>query len=56
MAVTQDHDPVSRLFDLLEPVADEENADAPGRRSADRGEQPAYFLPSQVGGRLVEDE
>ena len=54
--VAQDRDPVGERADLLQPVRDEEHADALGRDRADGGEEPLHAVAWKVRRGLVQDE
>ena len=56
LAAPDDRDPVGDLEDLVELVADEDDAVALGREAAQDGEDLLGLLRRQDGRRLVEDE
>ena len=55
-SVAEHDDPVRDAGDLVEAMADVDEADAVGFQAADLLEQALGFLASQSGGRLVEDQ
>ena len=55
-AVAQHHDAVGAALDLVQPVRDEDDADAVGLEVGDDLEQPLGLRQRQARGRLVHDD
>ncbi len=55
-AVAQHHDPVAAALDLMQPVRDEDDADAACLQFGDDAQEPLGFRQGEAGGRLVHDD